>query len=67
LLTLALLTAACATAAAAGDSYGPCPQIRFVGGERIVLNPMEIRLVCGDASTEGWGQIPFNQAENQPG
>ena len=64
LLTLALLTAACATAAAAGDSYGPCPQIRFVGGERIVLNPMEIRLVCGDASTEGWGQIPFNQAEN---
>ena len=24
---------------------------------------MEIRLVCGDPETEGWGRIPFNQAE----
>jgi len=25
---------------------------------------METRLVCGDPGTEGWGQVPFNQAEN---
>lgn len=41
----------------------PCPHIRFVGREKIKLTDMEIRLVCGDPETEGWGRIPFNQAE----
>jgi translocation and assembly module TamA len=64
LLALALLAPAAAAAAGAGKSYGPCPQIRFTGADKIELSAMEVRLVCGDPDTEGWGQIPFNQAEN---
>ncbi|MDD5209129.1 MAG: BamA/TamA family outer membrane protein [Elusimicrobiales bacterium] len=64
LLALAVLAAVCAVPAEAGKRAGPCPQIQFSGSEKIELNPMEARLVCGDAATEGWGQIPFNQAES---
>ncbi len=60
---LGVIAAACAAPAAAGKNTGPCPQIRFVGKEELDLNPMEIRLICGDPGTEGWGRIPFNQAE----
>jgi len=64
LLALALLAAAGAAAAGSGKDYGPCPQIRFSGAAGIDLTPMEVRLVCGDPATEGWGHIPFNQAES---
>lgn len=50
--------------ALAGTTSGPCPEIRFIGAEKIELTSMETRLVCGDPGTEGWGHIPFNQAEN---
>jgi len=62
-LALALLLGACAAPAGAQKSSGPCPQIRFTGEEKIALSPMEERLVCGDAATEGWERVPFNQAE----
>ncbi len=63
-IILALLAAGCVVTAGAGGNSGPCPEIRFIGSDKIELNAMEVRLVCGDPSTEGWGQIPFNQAEN---
>ncbi len=64
LLAAAVLAAVSVVPAMAGKRSGPCPQIQFSGSEKIELNPMEVRLVCGDAATEGWGQIPFNQAES---
>ncbi|HAF94790.1 MAG: hypothetical protein A2X34_10780 [Elusimicrobia bacterium GWC2_51_8] len=60
---LSVLAAASPVPARAGNNSSPCPQIRFTGKAKIALNDMEIRLVCGDPHTEGWGQIPFNQAE----
>jgi len=64
LAPLACLALLAAGPARAADSSGPCPQIRFSGKEPIELNATEARMVCGDAHTEGWGQIPFNQAES---
>ena len=61
---LAVIMAGLPVPTCAGNGSSPCPQIQFTGKEKIVLNAMEIRLVCGDSGTEGWGQIPFNQAEN---
>ncbi len=61
---LVVLAIFCALAAVPARAAGPCPQIQFSGKERIDLNDMETRLVCGDPHTEGWGQIPFNQAES---
>ena len=63
-LVLAFFLAGSGGAAWAGKTYGPCPAIRFTGGEKIELSAMEAGLVCGDPATEGWGRIPFNQAEN---
>ncbi|MCX5793700.1 MAG: BamA/TamA family outer membrane protein [Elusimicrobia bacterium] len=60
--SLAVL-AALAAAPAGAKSPPHCPQIQFAGSEKIELTAMERRLVCGDPDTEGWGQIPFNQAE----
>ncbi|HBA59466.1 MAG TPA: hypothetical protein DCZ92_01315 [Elusimicrobia bacterium] len=64
LAVLTVLAAARPFPACAGKASSPCPQIRFVGNEKIDLNNMETRLVCGDPGTEGWERIPFNQAEN---
>jgi len=63
LAVLAVLAAGSPILSHAGNSSSPCPKIQFSGKEKIALNEMEIRLVCGDPNTEGWGQIPFNQAE----
>lgn len=63
LAVLAVLAAAFPVPARSGNKSSPCPRVQFSGREKIVLNAMEKRLVCGDPSTEGWGQIPFNQAE----
>jgi len=61
---LVVLIAAYTVPARAVDSSRPCPRIQFAGKKKIDLTAMEIRLVCGDPDTEGWGHIPFNQAEN---
>ncbi len=61
---LTLLTVGFPILIHAKDSPPPCPQIQFAGKENIDLEAMEIRLVCGDAHTEGWGRVPFNQAES---
>ena len=63
-MVLTFFAAMSGVPARAENSSAPCPQIRFVGADKIELNAMESRLVCGDPSTEGWGHIPFNQAEN---
>lgn len=63
LAAFAALLAGLPGSSLAKKSSGPCPQIRFSGREKIELNAMERRLVCGDPDTEGWGKIPFNQAE----
>jgi translocation and assembly module TamA len=63
-MILALLAAGGSVTAGAGGNYGPCPEIRFTGPDKIEFNAMESRLVCGDPGTEGWGHVPFNQAEN---
>ena len=49
-------------AAAKVDDRRPCPRVEFVGGEAIHLTDVERKLVCGDEATEGWRDVPVNQA-----
>jgi translocation and assembly module TamA len=40
-----------------------CPTIEIVGEEKVDLNEVEKKLVCGDSKREGWATIPLPQAE----
>jgi translocation and assembly module TamA len=57
-----LALAACRPCAAAPERV-PCPQLLFVGPGAPALSDVERKLVCGDPRTEGWKQVPLNQAE----
>lgn len=56
-LLLGLLLPPSRGAGAAQD----CPGVAFTG-DRISLNPVERRLVCGDPGSEAWATVPWAQA-----
>jgi translocation and assembly module TamA len=58
----AVLIQAAGAAAAKVDDRRPCPRVEFVGGDAIHLTDVERKLVCGDEATEGWREVPGNQA-----
>lgn len=61
LITSALSTLA-AGYASANDTRAPCPKIVLNGAADIRLTEVEQKLVCGDPASEGWKNIPLNEA-----
>jgi len=58
----AVIVQAAGAAAAKVDDRCPCPRVVFVGSDTVHLTDVERKLVCGDEATEGWRNVPGNQA-----